>query len=287
MKLAITGADGLVGQHLARYFADSCEVRALSHRDLDITDDAAVGAWCERERPDLIVNCAVIDVDRCEREPQLAEAVNVRGPRYLAERARAVGAEVMHFSTNYVFDGRRHGHVYTQADAPAPINVYGQSKLAGERAVLSANPRSFIVRTSWVFGVGKQNFLSTVQRHLLAGQRVQAIADVWASATYVIDLVARVAEVLPHKRYGVYQLVNAGVPSYHDFAVEAARLVGLNDEAAARLIERVSEDQAKRLAERPRYTPMRCLLSEELGLTPMRDWRAALADYVRTDGCSA
>src|SRR6476619_5440706 len=123
MKLAITGAGGLVGQHLARYFADSCEVRALSHQDLDITNAAAVSAWCERERPDLIVNCAVIDVDRCEREPQLAEAVNVLGPRSLAQAALSVGAEIMHFSTNYVFDGRTPGHIYTQADVPAPINA--------------------------------------------------------------------------------------------------------------------------------------------------------------------
>lgn len=283
MKLAITGAGGLVGQHLARYFANTCEVRALSHQDLDITDAAAVSAWCERERPDLIINCAVIDVDRSEREPQLAEAVNMLGPRALAEAARSIGAEVMHFSTNYVFDGQTHGHVYTQADEATPINVYGQTKLAGERAVLAANPRSYIVRTSWVFGVGKQNFLSTVYRQLRAGQRVRAIADVWASATYVADLVARVAEVLQHQRYGVYQLVNAGVLTYHDFAIEAARLAGVNAEAAAQLLERVSEDEANRLAERPRYTPMRCLLSEELGLTPMRNWHAALADYVRTN----
>lgn len=282
MKLAITGAGGLVGQHLARYFAGGCEVRALLHQDLDITDGAAVNAWCERERPDLIINCAVLDVDRCEREPQLAEAVNVSGPRHLAEAAQAAGAEVMHFSTNYVFDGRAHGHVYTQAEEAKPINIYGQTKLAGEQAVRAANPRGYVVRTSWVFGVGKRNFLSTVHRQLLAGQKVQAIADVWASATCVVDLVARVNEVLKHKRYGLYQLVNAGVLTYHDFAGEAARLVGLNDEAAARLIERVSENEANRLAERPRYTPMRCVLSEELGLTPLRDWRVALADYVRT-----
>jgi dTDP-4-dehydrorhamnose reductase len=282
MKLAITGAGGLVGQHLARHFAEACEVRALLHQDLDITDGAAVGAWCERERPDLIVNCAVIDVDHCEREPQLAEAVNVFGPRYLAEAAQSVGAEIMHFSTNYVFDGRAPGHFYTQADEARPINIYGQTKLAGEQAVLAANPRGYVVRTSWVFGPGKQSFLSTVQRQLRASQRVRAITDVWASATYVVDLVARVAEVLQRKRYGVYQLVNTGVLSYYDFAVEAARLAGLDAEAVAHLIERVSEDEANRLAERPRYTPMRCLLSEELELTPLRDWRAALADYVQT-----
>jgi dTDP-4-dehydrorhamnose reductase len=287
MKIAITGASGLVGQqlqrHWARNFANECEVRALSHADLDITDEAAVKRWCERERPELIFNCAVIDVDRCEREPALAQAVNVDGPRYLAEAAQTLGGEVVHFSTNYVFDGRTHGRVYTQADEAAPINVYGETKLAGEQAVLAANPRSYIVRTSWVFGPGKESFLATLPRQLRAGQRVRAITDVWASATYVNDLVARVAELLAHRRYGIYHVVNSGVCSYHEYALECARLVGVDQTQTIALIEAVSEDQARRLAERPRYTPMHCLQSAEWGLPPLRDWRAALADYVQQD----
>ena len=277
MKLAITGASGLVGQDLARTFADECEVRALSHQDLDITDNTAVRTWCERERPNVIVNCAVIDVDRCEREPALAHAVNVDGPRWLAEAAAAIDAEFMHFSTNYVFDGRAHGRIYTQADAAEPINVYGQTKLAGERAVLAANPRSYIVRTSWVFGPGKESFLATLPRRLRVSERVRAITDVWASATYVRDLAERVKALLRRRRYGVYHVVNSGVCSYHEFALECARLLDVPVDA---LIEAVSEDQALRLAARPRYTPMRCLLSEELQLPPLRDWRAALAAYI-------
>jgi dTDP-4-dehydrorhamnose reductase len=284
MKIAITGASGLVGQQLQRHwastFADECEVRALSHADLDIADHAAVTTWCERERPDLIINCAVLDVDRCEREPALAQAVNVDGPRYLAEAAQTSGSEILHFSTNYVFDGHTHGHVYTQADEPGPINVYGQTKFAGEEAVRAANPRSYVVRTSWVFGPGKESFLATLPRQLRAGQRVRAITDVWASATYVVDLVARVAELLARRQYGVYHVVNAGTCSYHEYALECARLVGLNEAEAAALIEAVSESHARRLAERPRYTPMRCLLSEELGLAPLRNWQAALAAYI-------
>jgi dTDP-4-dehydrorhamnose reductase len=280
MKIAITGAGGLVGQHLARNFANKCEVRALSHQDLDITDGAAVRQWCERERPMLIINCAVIDVDLCEREPALAQAVNVDGPRHLAEAAAVVGAEMLHFSTNYVFDGRTHGRVYTQADEALPINNYGRTKLAGERAVQAANSHSYIVRTSWVFGHGKESFLATLPRKLRAGEQVRAITDVWASATYVNDLVARVTELVPHKHYGIYHVVNSDVCSYHDYALECARLVGLDEVQTAALIEAVSEDQAQRLAERPRYTPMQCLLSEELGLLPLRDWRAALAEYI-------
>ncbi len=281
MKIAITGAGGLVGQHLARSFANKCEVRALLHTGLDITDGAAVRNWCAAERPTLIINCAVIDVDLCERDPALAQAVNVDGPRHLAAAAADIGAEILHFSTNYVFDGRTHGHLYTQSDAALPINSYGRTKLAGEQAVRAANSQSYIVRTSWVFGRGKQSFLATLPRKLQAGERVRAITDVWASATYVNDLVLRVAELVAHKRYGVYHVVNSGVCSYHDYALECARLVGLNEVETAALIEAVSEDEARRLAERPRYTPMQCSLSAELDLPPLRDWQAALAAYVQ------
>ena len=281
MKIAITGAGGLVGQHLARSFANNCEVRALLHTDLDITDGAAVRNWCAAERPTLIINCAVIDVDLCERDPALAQAVNVDGPRHLATAAADIGAEILHFSTNYVFDGRAPGRVYTQSDDALPINSYGRTKLAGEQAVRAANSQSYIVRTSWVFGHGKQSFLATLPQKLQAGERVRAITDVWASATYVNDLVLRVAALVAHKRYGVYHVVNSGVCSYHDYALECARLVGLDDAGIANLIEAVSEDEARRAAERPRYTPMQCSLSAELGLPPLRDWQAALAAYVQ------
>jgi dTDP-4-dehydrorhamnose reductase len=247
------------------------------HVELDITDASALKAWCESIQPDLVINCSVVDVDRSEREPQLAAAVNVTGPQTLAAAARECQAAVMHFSTNYVFAGRTHGRIYSQSDETEPINVYGQTKLAGERAVLAANERSYIVRTSWVFGAGKESFLATVPRRLRAGERIRAIHDVWASATYVCDLVDRVLAVLAREHYGTYQLVNAGVLSYADFAAEAARLCG----ADLSLIERVSENEAQRLAERPRYTPMRCALSDELGLAPLRDWRKALADYIQ------
>ncbi|HEU4887136.1 MAG TPA: sugar nucleotide-binding protein, partial [Thermoanaerobaculia bacterium] len=184
----------------------------------------------------------------------------------------------VHFSTNYVFDGHRtSGLPYTIDDEARPVNVYGVTKLRGEQAVVAANPRAFIVRTSWVFGAGGRNFLSTVAARLAQGERVQAITDTFASATSVTDLVTRVAELVDRGHYGTYQIVNEGICSYETFAREAARLVQSTDDR----IDTVTESSLARHALRPRWTPMRCLLSERLGFSPMRPWQESLGEFVR------
>lgn len=284
MKIVITGAGGLVGTHLTYRLAPQHQVLPLKRRDLDITDREALRRRMLRERPELIINCAVIGVDDCERDPALAERVNVAGPRFLAEAAGEIEAEFLHFSTNYVFDGEVcEGDAYTINDIPAPINVYGETKLAGEQAVRAALEQSFVVRTSWVYGVGKESFLGTAHRHLRAGERVRAIADVWASTTYVADLVARTEEILARRHYATYHIVNSGVCSYLEFAREAARVAGVASSEAQRLIEVAYEADAQRLARRPRRTPLRCVVSEELGLAPLRDWRTAVSEYITAD----
>lgn len=283
MKIAITGAGGLIATHLSRHFAHNHEVLALKHRDLDITNRHEVGRRILDERPALVINCATIDVDDCERDPKLAQAIHVEGPRALAQATNQIGAEFIHFSTNYVFDGREVGRApYTIADEPHPINVYGKAKIAGERAVREACPRSYITRTSWVYGPGKENFLSNAHRNLRSGRRIRAVADVWACTTYVADLVARIAEILARGHYGTYHVVNQGICSNYEFVLEAGRLVGLDAARIEQLIEPITETEAKRLAPRPRYTPMSCLLSEKIGLRLMRNWRSALADCLKT-----
>lgn len=259
MRVLITGAAGLVGSHLARRFPGAI---ALGHAELDITNLDAV----RRLRADVIFNCAVIGVDECEADPELAERVNVLGPATLARSAE----RLVHFSTNYVFDGHRTAGLYGVDDAAHPINVYGATKLRGERAVLAASPRALIVRTSWVYGPGKESFLSTVAARLARGERVQAITDTFASTTYVNDLVGRVMELVQRGESGIHHVVNEGVCSYETFALEAARLVG----ASPGLIDRASEASHARPAPRPRWTPMQCV-------PPMRRWEEALAEYVR------
>jgi dTDP-4-dehydrorhamnose reductase len=282
MRIAITGAGGLVGRHLSERLARAHEMLPLRHADLDITDNVAVRRLVESERPELIINCVVVGVDECERDEPLAQAVNVEGPEALAAAAASLGSEIVHFSSNYVFGGEPEGRTpYTTADDTHPVNVYGRTKLAGELAVCSANPRSYVVRTSWVYGPGKESFLATAHARLRSGMTVRAITDTRASTTYVEDLVDSVDEILARRVYGTYHVVNEGVCSYYDFALEAARLVGLGTAEAERLIETVREEEMGRAAPRPRYTPMRCVLSEELRLRPLRDWRAALAAYVQ------
>ena len=280
MKIIITGAGGLVGGCLAGRLGREHVVVAPRRAELDVTDAAAVRRFIGEGRPQLVVNCAVLGVDECERDPEAARAVNAEAPRSLAAAAADVGAEFLHFSTNYVFDGEGR-EPYGERDGPHPVNVYGLTKEEGERAALGANPRGYVVRTSWVFGAGKESFLSTAHRELAARRSVRAISDTWASVTYVEDLAARVEELIGARRHGLYHVVNEGVCTYEDFAREAARLAGLDEEEAARLVETVTESQVRRPARRPRYSPLRCTASAELGLPPLRHWREALAAYSR------
>jgi dTDP-4-dehydrorhamnose reductase len=232
-------------------------------------------------RPTLIINCAVIQVDESELNPAKAQAVNVEGPRFLAQVANRIGVEMVQFSTQYAFEGEPLGRSpYTIEDRPRPVNRYGRTKVASEAAVRDSNHRSYIIRTSWVYGNGKNSFLCTVHKDLQSAQPVRAIDDIWSSTTYVEDLIERLRLILNKRRYGTYHIVNEGVCSYYEFALEAGRLIGLSREQLDPLIEVAKETDMHRIATRPRYTPMRCLFSEELGLPRMRHWRDALSAYV-------
>jgi dTDP-4-dehydrorhamnose reductase len=144
-----------------------------------------------------------------------------------------------------------------------------------------ALPRSYIVRTSWVFGVGKEdNFFGLAARALTERKRLRAVTDVRASVTYVADLVTRIDEILALHRYETYHVVNDGACSYYEFALEVARNLGMSSAEADSLIEAVTESELRRNTSRPRYTPMRCRVSEELGLLPLRSWRRALSQYL-------
>ena len=277
MKILITGANGLVGKALSKALERGHEVASFSHRDLDITDANAVRSVCEKLKPHLVINCAVVQVDACELDPKLAEAVNVIGPRNLALAA----PRIVHLSTNYVFDGEPIGREsYTISDEPRPINTYGRTKLQGEHAVIEANPQFFIIRTAWVYGREKTSFLASVPFNLSEGTPVQAITDAYSTTTYVNDLVEQMIEIIDGGEFGLYHVVNSGVSSYYEFAVEAARILGIPEEEAERLIEKVSERDVKRPAPRPRWTPLEC------NLKPMRSWKLALAAYVRSTGFS-
>ena len=274
----ITGAGGLLGRTLTeRLRRQGRRVVALTHADLDITREDDARRSVEQARPGVVVNCAATaDVDRCEREPDWAYAVNESGPLFLARACREVGAEMAHVSTDYVFDGAKSGY-YTQEDRPNPLSVYAKSKLAGEAAVREELDRAYIIRTSWIFGVGGKNFGSRVIEYARKGAKLRAVTDQTSVPTYAPDLAARIEEIVNLGVYELYHVTNSEAGTWYEFARLALDLAGLQEIP----LEPITRAELGQPAPRPANSAMRCLVSERLGLAPLRPWRKAVVDFVR------
>lgn len=278
LTVMITGAGGLLGRTMnARLSRSDWRVVALPRTELDITNEDDVRRAVEVFRPDVVINCgATADVDRCETDRNWAFAVNASGPRFLARACREFGADIVHVSTDYVFDGSKEGF-YTQEDEPKPISVYGASKLAGEFAVREEAERFYLVRTSWLFGVGGKNFGSRIIEYARRGANLKGVIDQTSIPTYAPDLAGRIEEIIRLRAHGLYQVTSSGPTTWFDFAKRALELAGLVDVR----IEPVNREDLNQRAPRPRNTAMRCLVSEKLGLEPLRHWSDALEDFVR------
>jgi dTDP-4-dehydrorhamnose reductase len=274
----ITGAGGLLGRSMqARLMQSGWRVVALTHAELDITCEEDVQRSVESNRPAVLINCvATADVDRCEVEPVWAYAVNASGPKFLACACRKVGTEIVHVSTDYVFDGSKEGF-YTQEDEPNSPSIYGKSKLAGEFAVREEAERFYIVRTSWLFGSGGKNFGSRVLEYARKGASLKGVIDQTSIPTYAPDLAGRIEEIINLRAHGLYQITSTGPTTWFEFARLALDLAGLDKVA----LEPVTRAELNQRAPRPHNSAMRCLISEKLGLLPLRHWKEALPEFVR------
>lgn len=278
MRVVVTGARGLVGRALTEHCAAvGDEVLSYGHKDLDITDRDAVRQAILGDQPDVVINCAAwTNVDGCESDEERAFAANAAGPENLAVACKEAECIFITISTDYVFDGEKSGF-YTQLDEPNPESVYAASKLEGERLAAQAYHRSIIVRTGYIFGRGGTNFLSTVVERIRKGERLKTISDAYGTPTYAKDLAVRLRELAEKNVPGIYHVVNSGPGvSFEEFTRKAVALIG-NREV---VVETVSADTLNRPAKRPRNSRMRCLLTENLGLPPLRDWESALEEFV-------
>ena len=278
MRVVVTGGRGLVGRAVAEHCAAvGDEVLSYGHKDLDISDRDAVRQVISGNRPDVVINCAAwTNVDGCESDQERAFAANAAGPENLAAACKEAECIFITISTDYVFDGAKSGF-YTQLDEPNPESVYAASKLEGERLSVLAYGGSIIVRTGYVFGPGGINFLSTVVERIKKGERIKAISDAYGTPTYAKDLAVRLRELAEKNVAGIYHVVNSGPGvSFEEFTRKAIALLG-NREV---VVEAVSSDALNRPAKRPRNSRMRCLLTEKIGLPPLRDFESALEDFL-------
>lgn len=273
MRLVVTGAGGGLARAFLAQVPPHHEVHAFAHPELDVGDHHRVMQTLVPIAPDAIVNLAAITkVDACEADPEGAFRANALGPQSLALVARACGAILLHVSTDYVFDGLK-GAPYDEVDDPNPINVYGRSKLAGERFVRDLLQEHVIVRTAWLLG-GGGDFVSRSLPRLAAGQPVDAVVDRIGSPTSARHLAARLLPLVLTGRPGTYHV--AGEPmSWFELATRLKSIGGLPGEVRA-----VSAADLGLLAPRPRRSDLSSVFLHELGLPPLPPTDVALKELV-------
>lgn len=250
----------MLGTDLRKAFPEAV---ALSHREVDITDRQQVISVIKELKPGAVINAAAYtNVDGCEDEHELACSVNGKAPGYIAEACAATGAKLVHYSTDYVFDGLK--SEYKESDATNPINVYGESKLLGERNIIRAMKDYRIIRTSWLFGRHGKNFVDTMLSLSKQMDKVKVVNDQVGKPTYTVDLAAKTREVLG-RTPGIYHITNDGVCSWYEFA-----------SAIIPNTTPCTSEEFPRKAKRPKFSVL-----VNTKTAPMRHWRDALADYLR------
>lgn len=282
MRVVISGAGGQLGHEVAKVFHRD-DVIGLSRLELDICDFGYTRRVLTDLRPGVVVNAAAFtQVDQCEVEPGRAFWVNAFAVRNLAAVCAELDAALVHVSTDYVFDGHKMTP-YVEDDLPAPLSVYGVSKLAGEHFARSLAPRHLIVRTSGLYGESasgmRANFVEQVLRLADAGRPIRVVADQVLTPSSARDVAATIAELVRRECSGLYHVTNTGQCSWFEFATEIFRLTGLTPELVP-----VSSDECNAQARRPRYSVMAHKRLAESGLDDLPPWQEALAAYLRARG---
>jgi dTDP-4-dehydrorhamnose reductase len=273
MRLLVTGAGGMLGRDVVEAARSrGHDVAGLARRQLDITDGRAVADALTAHRPDTVINCAAYtDVDGAEANEAEAMRVNDAGAGLLATAAANAGAAILHVSSDYVFDGRKRDP-YVESDATGAVSSYGRSKEAGEVAVAAATPRHYLVRSSWLFGVGGRNFVETMLRVGAEQPEVVVVSDQVGCPTYTAHLAAALADLVETEEFGIHHIAGGGSCSWFDFAQEIFDQADVD----CRVLAGTSEMLA-RPAPRPRYS---VLGSERLRRRRLPDWRRGLAAYL-------
>ena len=281
MKILLTGSKGQVGSALVPALAPLGELSAFDRASLDLLDSQSIRNTIARVKPDIIVNAAAYTaVDRAEREEDAAFAVNFRAVKELAREAKAIDALLIHFSTDYVFDGEKPAP-YVEADAPNPLSVYGRSKLEGERAVAASGCRHFIFRTSWVYGPTGRNFLHAILAAATTKPELRVVDDQRGAPTSSAAIAGAVARILARpdlssRASGLYHLSAGGETTWHGFATAILEAKGIKTPVTA-----IRSDEYPVAARRPKNSLLDNSRAAATFGIALPDWRDGLAAVMR------
>lgn len=263
IKTLIVGSNGMLGTDLCSAFPGAAR---LTHKELDITDRDSVLKAIRNAAPDVVINAAAYtNVDGCEDEQEKAYAVNGLGPAHLAEACKEVGATLVHYSTDYVFDGNK--PEYRESDPTNPISAYGKSKLTGEKNVQNHMDDYRIIRTSWLYGKHGKNFVDTILAISKQMPTVKVVNDQTGKPTYAVDLAEKTKELITLPA-GIYHISNEGVCTWFEFA-----------SAFAKNVVPCTTAEMPRKAKRPRYSVL-----VNTKTSPLRHWKDALNEYLSSKG---
>lgn len=274
MHVLLLGCRGMLGTDLAATAPDSARLTGVGIEDLDVTDQAAVAVALDRVRPDWVVNAtAYTAVDRAETEPDLAFAVNGTAVAALARACAARDIGVVHYGTDYVFDGNG-TRPWREDDPTAPLNAYGASKLAGERALIESGARHLMLRTQWLYGVHGRSFPRTMWERARAGQATRVVSDQHGSPTYTVDLARATWALVERGTTGLFHATNAGEATWYDVAARVFAAAGRPE-----LLSACATSDYPTPARRPAYSVLDGARLRTAGIV-MRPWQEALDAFL-------
>jgi dTDP-4-dehydrorhamnose reductase len=282
MKVAVVGADGQLGVDVVNQFArKGDDVSSLTHTEIEISEIDSVSIRLKEIRPDVVVNTAAMHhVEKCEQEPQKAFAVNGVGARNLALVSREIGATLFHVSTDYVFDGAKR-IPYEEADAPQPLNVYGNTKLSGEHFVRGACEKHFVLRTSAIYGKspcrakGGLNFVELMLKLARERGKVRVVDSEFVTPTRTTEIAQQIVALSHTDSYGLYHATAEGACSWHEFAAEIFRLTNTKVN-----LEVAGPNEFPMKVPRPLYSVLENRALKSRGLNSFHPWQIGLREYL-------
>jgi dTDP-4-dehydrorhamnose reductase len=282
VRIAVIGATGQLGRDIrATFSANGYTATSLSHEDLDVASADSVKAALSEIRPEVVANTAAFHhVEKCEADPALAFAINGVGARNVAQVTDSLGAKLIHISTDYVFDGNKTAP-YTERDLPGPVNVYGNSKLAGEYFVRCANPRHFVVRVSAIYGLhpcrakGGLNFVELMLKLSREREEVRVVDDEFVSPTSTVEIARQLVVLAGTSDYGLYHATAEGSCSWYEFARSIFDLT----ETKVRL-ERARPGEFPVKVPRPKHSVLENSALKDRGLNVFGNWQSGLENYL-------